>query len=113
PNVAFSVMRREGGLGDPIIFALIGGAIGGTLAGIYNTLLQLGLFTLMRNMGGANPPPQLAAQTWVQVVIQLPLALAGGTIFMLIGSFITAGLYHLFLIMLGGARYPFETTYSV
>jgi DNA-directed RNA polymerase subunit RPC12/RpoP len=113
PTLAFSIMYREGGLGAPIIFALIGGAIGGALAGIYNTLLQIGVLAFVTAAGGQNAPPGLVEQTWVQVAIQLPVALAGGTIGMLIGSFIYAGLFHLFLMMLGGARYPFETTYRV
>jgi hypothetical protein len=113
PTLAFNMMNREGGLNPPIIFALIGGAIGGAFSGLYNTLVQIGLLAFVSAAGGQNVPPEMVAQTWIQVAIQLPVALAGGTIGMLIGSFVSSGLYHLFLMMLGGANYPFETTYRV
>src|SRR5712671_6778155 len=32
PAEAFSVMKREGGLGEPLIYALIGGSVGGIVA---------------------------------------------------------------------------------
>src|SRR5207247_8285577 len=32
PAEAFSVMKREGGLGEPLIYALIGGCLGGLVS---------------------------------------------------------------------------------
>ena len=112
PSEAFGLMFRTGGVGTPLGFLVIGGLIGGIFSGIYNTLLQLGMLTFVTAAGGQNQP-NMAGFQWIQVAIQIPIAIAGGTIGAMIGSFITAGIYHLFLKMLGGARFEYETTYRV
>ena len=112
PTEAFSLMYRSGGVGTPMGFLVVGGLIGGLFSGIYNTILQIVMLSFVTAAAGPNNPEMMGVQ-WVQVAIQLPIAIAGGTIGAMIGSFITAGIYHLFLLMLGGARYEYETTYRV
>lgn len=114
PTQSFRSMARDGGLGIPIFYALIGGLIGGFFSGIYNTVLQALLPQFIGMMGAqGNPPPGMQAANWIQVVLALPLALIGGTIGTLIGLFIGSGINHVFLMLVGGAKMPFETTFRV
>jgi hypothetical protein len=103
PAEAFSVMKREGGLGEPLIYALIGGSVGGIVSALFSLGFQsIGLFADKNN--------NLAAMTGMGVgvgmIILLPL-------FIVIGLFIGSGLVHLCLMIVGGANQPFETTFRV
>src|SRR6058998_3151506 len=61
PGEAFTVMKREGGLGEPLIYALIGGCLGGIVSVLFSLGLQsVGLFAnrhdafaAMTGMGGS------------------------------------------------------------
>jgi hypothetical protein len=104
PAEAFSVMKREGGLGEPLIYALIGGSVGGIVSALFSLGLQsIGLFGDKNN--------SLAAMTGIGIgsvamIILLPLFLA-------IFLFIWSALAHLCLMIVGGANQPFETTFRV
>jgi hypothetical protein len=109
PSEAFSLVHRAGGVGTPLGFVVVGAVIGGVLTGIYNTLFQAGVASFLTAAGGQNQAA--AGIQWIQVVLALPMAVIFGTIGAMIGSFIYAGIYHVFLMMLGGAKFEYETTY--
>src|SRR5947208_13020889 len=45
PSEAFTAMRREGGFGEPLLYAVIGGSVGGAVSFLFSMGLQsLGLF---------------------------------------------------------------------
>jgi hypothetical protein len=96
PRTFFAEMRREGGLGPPLIFALIGVLVGSAATIIY----QFGFIGLGGSPFGYADPGGLA------VLVVMP-------IFAVIALFIAAGLYHVLLVALSGANYPFETTFRV
>jgi len=104
PDVAFSVMKTEGGLADPILYALIGGCLGGVVSFIFSFGLQsFGLFgdrhstlALMAGMG---------AGSFVFLIL-LPIMLV-------IFLFIAAAIVHVCLMIAGGANKSFETTLRV
>jgi hypothetical protein len=104
PTEAFSVMKREGGLGEPLIYALIGGCVGGIVQFLFSLGFQsIGLFADKNN--------SLAAMTGmgigsVAMIILLPL-------FIVIVLFIWSAIMHLCLMIVGGANQPFETTLRV
>ena len=104
PAEAFSVMKREGGLGEPLMYALIGGCLGGIVAFLFTLgFRSIGLF--------ADRDNSLAAMTGmgigsVAMIILLPL-------FLVIFLFIWSALAHLCLMIVGGANQPFETTFRV
>jgi len=104
PAEAFSVMKREGGLGEPLIYALIGGCVGGIVAFLFSLgFRSIGFF--------ADKDNSLAAMTGMGIgsaamIILLPL-------FVVIGLFIGSGIVHLCLMIVGGANQPFETTFRV
>ena len=101
PNEAFGMMKTEGGLTDPLLFALIGGSAGM----IVSFLMQIGLQSV-----GFMPDRQSAVLGLglgiVFVIILMPLLLV-------VGMFIASGLLHLCLMIVGGAKRPFETTFRV
>src|SRR5205814_9222628 len=87
PAEAFSVMKREGGLGEPLMYALIGGCLGGIVAFLFTLgFRSIGLF--------ADRDNSLAAMTGmgigsVAMIILLPLFLAIGFL-SAVGSCISA-----------------------
>jgi hypothetical protein len=103
PSEAFSAMKREGGVGSPLFFYSIVGVIG-TMAGAFYELLIGGLTgQYNEHLGTGAGTVGMAIGALVGcgfVVILVPLL-----------SFPLAGLTHLSLMLVGGARKSFETTY--
>src|SRR5205814_10476069 len=104
PAEAFTAMRREGGLGEPLLYALIGGSVGGMVYFLYSILLSsarlLGSHEnpMMQALGGGMRP--------LLFVVCVPVLI-------LIGTFISSAILHVCLIMVGGAKQSFETTFRV
>src|SRR6202022_3885187 len=104
PGAAFTAMRREGGLGEPLLFGLIGGSFGFIVYFIYNLAFQsLGMFA-NRN----NPLTHLigAGIGGIVLIVCAPL-------FVLLGIFIGSAILHRCLLLVGGAQQSFETTFVV
>ena len=103
PSEAFTAMKREGGVGEPLFYAVIGGTFGAVFAVAYNFAFRsLALFptrhTAFENMiGGVG---------LIFLLILMPLLIV-------IGTFIGAAIYHLSLMIVGGAKQSFETTFRV
>src|SRR5438874_3097102 len=103
PSEAFTIMRREGGLGEPLIYALIGGCLGGIVSVLFSLGLQsVGFF--------ANRHDAFAAMTGMggsaAFIVLVPL-------FIVMGLFIGSAIVHLCLMIVGGANHSFETTFRV
>jgi hypothetical protein len=104
PSEAFTAMRREGGLGEPLLYTIIGGSFGLVFYFVYQLAFQsLGMF--------ANRPNPLAHLVGASIggvilIIFVPVLVA-------IGAFINAGILHICLMIVGGAKQPFETTFRV
>jgi hypothetical protein len=96
PGEAFTVMKREGGMGKPLIYALIGGCVGGLVSHLFQLSLQYG--------GLFSRPPDRATTAFF--IILLP-------VFVVIGSFIGSAIVHVCLMIIGGANQSFETTFRV
>jgi len=104
PAEAFAIMKREGGLGEPLIYALIGGCVGGFVSFLFSLGFQsVGLFKDQQNGLAAMAGMGIGS---VAIVILLPL-------FIVIGLFIGSAIVHLCLMIVGGANQPFETTFRV
>jgi hypothetical protein len=103
PDTAFSVMRREGGYGDPLLYAVIGGGIGAIVGFLFSLVASsLGIVGTRRGMMGAmmGMTPSVAG-------------LIFGIVMVAIAPFIWAALVHVSLMLLGGAKQSFETTFRV
>ena len=104
PSDAFTVMKREGGFGEPLIYALIGGGFGLVVYFIFMFLMPS-----MFSFGGhENPLVHLlgAGIGIVFFVIFVP-------VFIVIGAFVSSAILHVCLMIVGGAKQPFETTFRV
>jgi hypothetical protein len=104
PSEAFTVMKREGGLGEPLIYALIGGCVGGLASALFSLGLQsAGLFADRHDTFGAMAGMGVGSAAFI---VLLPL-------FVVIVLFIGSGIVHLCLMIVGGANQSFETTFRV
>jgi hypothetical protein len=104
PTLAFTTMKREGGLSEPLIYAVIGGSIGLIASLLFNLALQS--FGLLADRSNALAGMVGVGFGFVFLIILMP-------IFVAIGMFIGAGILHLCLMIVGGAKQPFETTFRV
>ena len=104
PAEAFGIMKTEGGLVEPLIYAVIGG----TAAKIVATLVFLPLHAI-----GFMANRDTGALGMFGTGFGLILGLILWPLWCAIGMFIGSGLIHLSLMLLGGAKKPFETTYRV
>ncbi len=103
PSAAFTAMKPEGGLGDPLIFALIGGSVGCFFYFLFSIFMSsLGVMSDRNALAGLLG---LGVGT-IFVFIFIP-------IFVGIAAFIGSGILHLCLMLVGGARRTFETTFRV
>jgi hypothetical protein len=104
PVEAFTVMKREGGLIEPLLYQIIGGSFG---------ILVYFLFGLampsMAAFGSRNNPLLHLFGVGVGAIF----AIICVPIVITIGVFIWSGILHLCLMMVGGATRPFETTFRV
>jgi hypothetical protein len=104
PGEAFTVMKREGGLGEPLIYALIGGCLGGIVSLLFSLGLQsVGLFAERKDAFAAMAGMGVGSAAFIVLV---PL-------FVIIGLFIGSAVVHLCLMIVGGANQSFETTFRV
>src|SRR5947208_7523498 len=104
PAEAFTVMKREGGFGEPLIYAVVGGSVGAIVSFLFSLLFHsLGMFTDQRNPLGAMAGMGIGS---IGFIILAPLAIV-------IVLFTVAGIVHLCLMIVGGANQPFETTFRV
>ncbi|HEY7000280.1 MAG TPA: YIP1 family protein [Candidatus Udaeobacter sp.] len=104
PGEAFTVMKREGGLGEPLIYALIGGCVGGIVSLLYQLGLQsMGFFANRHDTFAAMAGTGVGSAAFIVLV---PL-------FVVIGLFIGSAIVHVCLMIVGGANQPFETTFRV
>jgi hypothetical protein len=106
PGEAFTAMSREGGLGEPLLYGLIGGSFGYIFYMIFLLFMPSLAF-----MGGGDKHNVLAGMFGVGAgvvigIIFIPIALT-------IGIFIGAAILHVCLMIVGGAKQPFETTFRV
>jgi hypothetical protein len=103
PGEAFTMMRREGGLGEPLLYAVIGGTFGTIVALFYRFALQ----SVFAGFGRTNAlNHMLGGIGLIFVMIFSPVLVA-------IVIFIVSAILHLCLMIVGGAKQSFETTFRV
>ena len=103
PGEAFAMMKPEGGMGDPILFAIIGGSAGLIVSLFFQVLMQR-----LPGLGEGNRGAfDMFGMGWIiGYVVLMPVLL-------ILGIFIASGLLHICLMIVGGANRPFETTLRV
>jgi hypothetical protein len=103
PVAAFTAMKREGGLGEPLLYAIIGGTLGGVFAITYNFALRS--FAPFGDRNGALAHV-FGGLGWIFLLLLTPL-------FVVIGMFVASAILHVCLMIVGGAKQSFETTFRV
>jgi len=112
PGAFFRAMPVTGGLGSPLLYAVIVGWVGLVASAFYQAIFRsvvgsgLGAF-------GSERPEIAALLGWVEGWAGFVAQAVFGGVFVVIGVFIAAGVLHLFLLLLGGARRDFEATFRV
>jgi hypothetical protein len=102
PQEAFQLMKREGDFVEPLIYAVIGGSLG---------FIVYWLFTLVFGsfgMAGRNP---FAAMFGAGIGVVLMIILA--PVIVAVCMFVGAGIIHVCLMLVGGAKRSYETTFRV
>jgi hypothetical protein len=112
PTTFFRSMPVVGGLGSPLVYAVIAGWIGLAAAALYQAVW-------VTIVGPSSLPfglerPELTAalaflESWIGLVAQLVF----GGLSVVISVFVTSGILHVILMVLGGARRGFEATFRV
>ena len=105
PGEAFTMMRPEGGMTDPLLFGLIGGCAGSVVSILFQGLMSsipgfAGNAELFRHFGLSH-----LAFLIIYAVLS-PLLVA-------FGLFLGSAVLHLCLMLVGGANRSFETTFRV
>jgi len=112
PGAFFRAMPVSGGLGSPLLYAVIVGWIGLVASAFYQAIFRsvvgsgLGAF-------GSERPELAALLGWVEGWAGFVAQAVFGGVFVVIGVFVAAGILHLVLLLLGGARCDFEATFRV
>jgi hypothetical protein len=104
PAEAFTAMKTEGGLGGPLIYALIGGCAGAIVSFLFSLgLNSMGFFAHRANNFAALAGMGIGSAAFIVFV----------PVLIVIGLFIGAAVIHLCLMIVGGAKKSFETTFRV
>lgn len=105
PQEAFRLMRRGGGIVNPMAYFIIGGILGQIPSAIYATIIRAIVYA-----GFSDGPFPLEL-----VLITGAFELIGGIIGVFIsgifGMFISAAIWHVSLMLVGGANAGYEATY--
>ena len=111
PESFFRRLPATGGMGDPLFYGLLVSYIGLLAASLYGAVFNATFGSAFNALGDR---PELArlmpfVQGWVGLVMNVVL----GPIFIVIGLFVSAGIVHLLLLLLGGGARGFEGTFRV
>jgi hypothetical protein len=111
PGAFFRSMPVTGGLGSPLLYALVIGWLGVVATAFYQALYQS---IVGSGFSGLGDQPQLvAALGWVQGWAGFFTQLVLGGVFVVVGVMVWSGIVHLLLLLLGGASRGFEATARV
>jgi hypothetical protein len=104
PAEAFQIMRAEGNFVDPLIYAVIGGSVGFMVYFLFT--LAFGSFGMM---GGHHNPLGAMFGAGIGMIFMIILC----PIFVALSVFIGSAIIHVCLMLVGGAKKSFETTFRV
>ncbi len=111
PTAFFRAMPVSGGIGSPLLYAVIIGWLGLIVASFYQAVFRSLMGSAFSTLG--ERPEVTALVSWVEGWTGFVMQVALGGMFVVIGVFVGAGIVHLMLLLLGGARSGFEATVRV
>ena len=108
PTEAFTIMRTEGGLGDPLLFGVIGGSIGVIIWTLFSAALQsFGWAAALSQQNNSLNNMMGVSVGGAMLIFRLIMA----PILIAIGLFVWTALVHVCLMMAGGANKTFEASF--
>lgn len=105
PKAAFVAMKQTGGLGAPLFFFVLVASVGGAAGIFYQTVIN--------TIQPASTPAEQALMTMFTSTAAMGASIMVLPIIFALVAFVSAGLIHLSLILVGGAKRPFEATFRV
>src|SRR5262245_10089251 len=114
PTRAFSIMKQSGNLGTPLTYLLFG--VGLPIAALALIALAIGILFVVAVAIGSQGKTEVVLGT---VMVALTIAgiaamyIAVIVVSVIVSSFVSAAIYHVALMICGGARQGYETTYRV
>jgi hypothetical protein len=111
PGEFFRSMPVEGGIGAPLLYAVVVGWAGVVVASLYQAIFRS---VVGSSLGALGEHPELAqliafTESWAGFVAQVVF----GGVFVAIGVFVWSAIVHVALLIVGGARSGFEGTLRV
>ena len=111
PARFFRAMPVTGGIGSPLLYAVIVGWVGVVATALYHAIFRSIAGTSFPVFG--DRPEMTTAFGWVASWAGFVAQVVFGGVSVVVSVFLTAGILHLMLLLLGGARRGFEATLRV
>jgi hypothetical protein len=113
PTEFFRSMPVTGGIGAPLVYALIIGYAGIVVSAIYNFVLESVMGSAFTRMSSGGSDAMAGMMPYLQGGLGLGLQVIFGPVMVAVSLFLVAGITHLALLALGGASRGFEATFRV
>jgi hypothetical protein len=111
PTRFFQAMDPEGGIGAPLLYAVIVGYVGLLANAVYEAVARGVLGTSLGFWPrGSEWERMMTSMHWGATLVAQAIF---GPVAIVIGLFVFAGIVHLMLLLVGGARRHFEATFRV
>jgi hypothetical protein len=109
PSYAFSIMRRNGGLGQPMLFSIYG--MGLPVA--VGLCIAIPIILLIAVAAGGRDAAETAGGLLIATAIGTLIAAVYVVMCSTVSALIGAAIHHVLLMLVGGARQDYETTFRV
>ena len=113
PGAFFRAMPVTGGIGSPLLYAVIIGYAGVVISALYDFVLESVMGSAFTRFGGGDSAAVAGLMPYFQGAIGFGMRLILGPVFLVIGLFLLSGVVHLGLMALGGGARGFEATFRV
>ena len=111
PSAFFASMPVMGGIGGPLLYAIVVGSLGVIVTAVYRAVFRGLMGSTFATLGGGSELRRVLpfVTGGAGLVVQVVFA----PVFVILALFIGAAIVHLMLLLLGGARNGFEATFRV
>lgn len=112
PTAFFKEMPVTGGIGSPLLYALVIGYAGLLISAIYDFVLESVMGSSLSRLGGGSEA-MAGVMPYLGGAVGLGMKLILGPLFVAFGVFFLSAIVHVTLMVLGGAARGFEATFRV
>jgi hypothetical protein len=111
PSAFFASMPTMGGIGGPLLYAIVVGSLGVIVAALYREIFSALTGSTFATLGGRSELRRVMPFLTGAFAVVLQVVFA--PVMVIIGLFVVTSIVHVMLLMLGGARRGFEATFRV